>query len=88
MRPQHRARLRDPGIDRLKVVLAGPTLEPRDGTMNGTLLVVESDDLETVQRFVDEDPYVRAGVYGRVEIRPFACGLGPLAAQPAASPPP
>jgi uncharacterized protein YciI len=60
VRPTHRARLRDPGEHRVKVVLAGPTLDG-DGGMNGTLLVVE------------------AGVYRSFEIRPFVCGLGPLA---------
>jgi hypothetical protein len=37
-----------------------------------------------VRAFVDDDPYVREGVYERVEIHLFACGLGPWApAEPA-----
>lgn len=82
VRPAHRARLREPGVHPVKVVLAGPTLDPHGASMNGTLLVVEADDLEAVHRFVGTDPYVDAGVYQSFEIRPFVCGLGPLAPTP------
>jgi uncharacterized protein len=82
VRPAHRARLRATGIDAVKVVLAGPTLEHDAGTMNGTLLIVEAPDLDAVRRFVAADPYVEAGVYESVHIRPFVCGLGPLAPPP------
>lgn len=79
VRPVHRARLREPGQHRVKVVLAGPTMSPAGSGMNGTLLIVEADDLGAVQAFVSADPYVEAGVYRSFEIRPFVCGLGPLA---------
>jgi uncharacterized protein YciI len=78
VRPAHRARLREPGEHRVTVVLAGPTLD-RAGGLNGTLLVVEAEDVEAVHAFVRTDPYVEAGVYQSFEIRPFVCGLGPLA---------
>jgi hypothetical protein len=55
--------------------------------MNGTLLVVEAADMDAVRAFVAGDPYTEAGVYARVEIRPFVCGLGPLA-PPAPTPRP
>jgi len=79
VRSDHRARLREPGAHRVRVVLAGPTLDRAGGAMNGTLLVVEADDLESVRDFVQGDPYIEAGVYRSVEVRPFVCGLGPLA---------
>jgi uncharacterized protein YciI len=47
--------------------------------MNGMLLVVEATDIDAVRTFVAGDPCTEAGVYERVEIRPFACGLWPLA---------
>jgi hypothetical protein len=75
VRDAHRARLRDPGAHRVKVVLGGPTAAA-DASMNGSLLVIEAEDLETVRRFVAEDPYELAGVYARVEIRPWQWGLG------------
>ncbi len=79
VRPAHRARLREPGGHAVTVVLAGPTLDGAAGAMNGTLLIVDAADIDAVQRFVQGDPYVTAGVYRSVEIRPFVCGLGPLA---------
>ena len=79
VRPAHRARLREPGEHPVKVVLAGPTLDGDGGAMNGTLLVVDAASLEAVRAFVADDPYVHAGVYAQVDIRPWRCGLGPLA---------
>jgi uncharacterized protein YciI len=81
VRDAHRARLRAPAPHAVEVLLAGPTLAAADGAMNGTLLVVQADDIDAVRAFVDGDPYVAAGVYERVEIRPWRCGLGPLAAR-------
>jgi len=76
VREAHRARLREPGAHPVSVVAGGPTLGELDGVMNGSLLVVEADDVEAVRRFVAEDPYELAGVYARVEIRPWHWGLG------------
>jgi uncharacterized protein len=75
VREAHRARLREPGVHALRVRLGGPTLDG-DGAMNGTLLVIEAADIDAVWRFVAEDPYMRAGVYATVDIRPWAWGLG------------
>jgi hypothetical protein len=75
VRDAHRARLRDPGGHAVRVALGGPTLDEA-GAMNGTLLVVEAEDINAVRRFVADDPYVAAGVYASVEIRPWAWGLG------------
>jgi len=76
VRDAHRARLREPGSHAVTVVAGGPTLSESGGAMNGSLLVIEADDIEAVHRFVAEDPYQRAGVYARVEIRPWHWGLG------------
>jgi uncharacterized protein YciI len=82
VREAHRARLRAPAPHAVKVLQAGATLDPDadagSATMNGTLLVVEAADIAAVRAFVDGDPYVAAGVYASVEIRPWRCGLGPL----------
>jgi uncharacterized protein YciI len=86
VREAHRARLRAPQPHAVQVLLAGPTFDEAS-QMNGTMLVVQADDRAAVQAFIDDDPYVAAGVYGAVEIRPWHCGLGPLLANPASSPP-
>ncbi len=76
VRDAHRARLREPGSHRVKVVLGGPTLTESNAAMNGSLLVIEADDVDAVRRFVAEDPYQVTGVYATVDIRPWRWGLG------------
>ena len=94
VREAHRARLRSPAPHPVQVLQAGATLDADAdadaGAMNGTLLVVQADDIAAVRAFVDGDPYVAAGVYASVDIRPWRCGLGPLSEfaspSPAATP--
>ncbi len=74
-RPAHRHYLRNPGPHPVTVRLGGPTLDEA-GAMNGTMLVVEAADLAAVRAFVADDPYVRAGLFATVEIRPWDWGLG------------
>jgi uncharacterized protein YciI len=76
VRDAHRARLREPGAHAVKVVAGGPTLNERDASMNGSLLVIEADGIDAVRRFMSEDPYELAGVYASVEVRPWQWGLG------------
>jgi len=52
------------------IVLAGPLLGD-DGAMQGSLFIVEADDRAAVERFSEADPYRRAGLFQRVEIRGF-----------------
>ncbi len=74
-RPAHLARLealRDQG--RLK--LAGPlpaidAEEPGPAGFTGSVIVAEFASLQDARAWADADPYVAAGVYARVEIRPF-----------------
>ncbi len=78
VREAHRARLRAPAPHAVQVLQAGATLDADADRMNGTLLVVQAEDIAAVRAFVEGDPYVVAGVYASVEIRPWRCGLGPL----------
>ena len=78
VREAHRARLRSPAPHAVQVLQAGATLDAEADVMNGTLLVVQADDIAAVRAFVDGDPYAAAGVYASVEIRSWHCGLGPL----------
>ncbi len=74
-RPDHLARLhqlRDEG----RLILAGPfpAVDSPDAPQAGfvgSLIVAEFTDLAAAQAFADQDPYVNAGVYARVEVRPF-----------------
>ncbi|MBS0317728.1 MAG: YciI family protein [Proteobacteria bacterium] len=78
VRARHRARLRQPDPHPVKVVLAGPTFDG-NARMCGTMLVIEAETIDAVRAFIAGDPYVTAGVYESYEIRPWKCGLGPLA---------
>ncbi|MBC6497932.1 MAG: YciI family protein [Alphaproteobacteria bacterium GM7ARS4] len=53
-----------------RLLTAGPTLnrrlEPR-----GSLLVIDFSDMEEAKRFVEDDPYTKAGVFKKVEIMAY-----------------
>ena len=74
-RPTHLARLealRDAG----RLVLAGPhpaidSPDPGPAGFSGSLVVAEFDSLEAAQGWADDDPYVAAGVYASVTVKPF-----------------
>ncbi|UHQ21620.1 YciI family protein [Lysobacter sp. 5GHs7-4] len=74
-RPEHLARLhalRDEG----RLMLAGPcpaidSEDPGPAGFSGSLIVAEFASLEAAKAWADADPYVAAGVYTRVDVRPF-----------------
>jgi uncharacterized protein YciI len=74
-RPQHLQRLmalQDAG----RLVLAGPhpaidSEDPGDEGFSGSLVVAEFESLDAARAWADADPYVAAGVYARVVVKPF-----------------
>lgn len=74
-RPAHVARLQQlQAAGRL--VLAGPhpavdSPEPGAAGFSGSLIVAEFDSLSAAQSWADADPYVSAGVYAEVQVKPF-----------------
>ena len=74
-RPDHLARLqqlRDEG----RLLLAGPfpaidSPDPGPAGFSGSLIVAAFASLEEAQTWADADPYVAAGVYARVSVKPF-----------------
>jgi uncharacterized protein YciI len=67
----HRAYVERETSHAVTVVLSGP-LQSDDGDMMiGSLLIVDEPDRETVQRFVDNDPFCREGVWASVQINRF-----------------
>lgn len=54
----------------LRALIAGPLTEP-DGAISGSFFLYESDDIETVRRFVLDDPFNTAGIWKMVDIRCF-----------------
>ncbi|MFD1914249.1 YciI family protein [Halodurantibacterium flavum] len=49
---------------------AGPFLDA-EGAMNGSLVVIEVDDLSAAQDWAAGDPYALAGLFAQVDIRPW-----------------
>ncbi|KRA74686.1 BolA family transcriptional regulator [Lysobacter sp. Root667] len=74
-RPDHIARLhalRDEG----RLMLAGPcpaidAEDPGPAGFSGSLIVAEFESLDAARAWADADPYVAAGVYTCVDVRPF-----------------
>lgn len=74
-RPAHLARLQALQAEG-HLLLAGPfpaidSVDPGPAGFSGSLIVAEFDNLEAAQTWADADPFVAAGVYGNVMVKPF-----------------
>jgi uncharacterized protein YciI len=63
-------------VDEGRVLIAGPhpavdAEDPGSAGFTGSLVVVDFPSLEEAQAWADVDPYVDAGVYARVTVKPF-----------------
>ena len=74
-RPSHIERLQalqDSG----KLLIAGPhpaidSDDPGEAGFTGSLIIAEFDSLIAAQEWADQDPYIEAGVYANVTVKPF-----------------
>jgi uncharacterized protein len=79
VRAAHRSRLvelQDAG----RLILAGPcpaidSPDPGPAGFSGSVVIAEFESLEAAQKWADADPYVTAGVYGKVTVKPFSKAL-------------
>jgi uncharacterized protein YciI len=74
-RPAHLARLEQLQTEG-RLVLAGPypaiaSNDPGEAGFTGSLIVAEFDTLADAQSWADLDPYIEAGVYASVSVKPF-----------------
>lgn len=65
-------RLRDEG----RLLVAGPhpaidALDPGPAGFSGSLVIAEFESLAAAREWADADPYVAAGVYREVTVKPF-----------------
>jgi len=75
VRADHIARLQalqDEG----RLLIAGPhpnldSEDPGPAGFSGSLIVAEFDSLDAAQSWADADPYIAAGVYEKVIVKPF-----------------
>jgi uncharacterized protein YciI len=78
-----RLSVRDKHIERLKdlqnqgkLLIAGPcpaidNEDPGEAGFTGSLIVAEFDSLTAAQAWADQDPYISAGVYKKVTVKPY-----------------
>jgi uncharacterized protein YciI len=74
-RDAHLARLRALAADG-RVLIAGPhpavdMEDPGEAGFTGSLVVLDFPSLEAAKTWADADPYVEAGVYAKVTVKPF-----------------
>lgn len=74
-RPDHLKRLEQLKAEG-RLLLAGPhpavdSEDPGPAGFSGSLVVAEFPSLEAAQAWADADPYMAAGVYAEVTVKPF-----------------
>lgn len=74
-RPAHLARLQDMHAAK-RIIIAGPhpaidSEDPGEAGFTGSLIIAEFESLEAARAWADADPYVAAGVYSKVTVKPF-----------------
>lgn len=74
-RPAHLARL-NLLLQEGRLVLAGPcpaidSPDPGPAGFSGSIIIAEFPSLEAARAWADADPYVAAGVYASVSVKPF-----------------
>ena len=79
VRAEHLARLQALQADG-RLILAGPcpavdSPDPGPAGFTGSVIVAEFSSLDEAQAWADADPYIAAGVYEKVTIKPFKKAL-------------
>jgi len=74
-RPDHISRL-EMLKEQNRLFVAGPhpatdSETPGEAGFTGSLVIAEFDSLVDAQQWADEDPYIKAGVYEQVIVKPF-----------------
>lgn len=75
VRPAHLERV-EALINEGRLLIAGPhpavdSEDPGPAGFTGSLIIAEFDSLESAEAWAREDPYVIAGVYSKVTVKPF-----------------
>lgn len=74
-RPAHLERIQQL-VDAGRLLVAGPhpaldSEDPGDAGFTGSLIIAEFDSLEAATAWADSDPYVDAGVFNKVTVKPY-----------------
>ncbi|MDH2924083.1 hypothetical protein EV693_11628 [Nicoletella semolina] len=75
VREKHLERLRQLQCEgRLLTAGPNPAIDdenPQEAGFTGSTVIAEFDSLEIAKQWASEDPYIAAGVYGEVIVKPF-----------------
>ena len=74
-RPAHLSRLEDLR-DAGRLLVAGPcpaidSSDPGPAGFTGSIVIADFENLEDAQEWANNDPYIEAGVYAEVVVKPF-----------------
>ena len=58
-----------------KVKIGGPYLDEK-GDMCGSLIILEAPDKATAVNYTENDPYVKAGLFSSIDVRPYRLTVG------------
>lgn len=61
------------------IKLGGPFLDAK-GEMAGSLIIFEAADIGAAKAWHAEDPYVKAGLFARSDVRPWKMTFNPIGA--------
>jgi len=75
VRDKHLARLKELQ-DQGRLLVAGPcpaidSEDPGEAGFTGSMIVAEFENLTIAKQWADDDPYIAAGVYQRVTVKPY-----------------
>ena len=75
VRPAHLERVQAL-VDEGRLLIAGPHpavdgIDPGPAGFTGSLIVADFESLQDAETWANEDPYVQAGVYANVTVKPF-----------------
>jgi len=75
VRPEHLARLKKLQNEG-RLLTAGPfpaidSEDPGEAGFTGSLIIADFESLNSAQQWADNDPYIAAGVYESVLVKPF-----------------
>ncbi|MCD8514119.1 MAG: YciI family protein [Nitrincola sp.] len=75
VRPEHLERIKQLNNEG-RLLLAGPhpsidAEDPGEAGFSGSLILAEFESLEAAKAWADADPFVKAGVYDKITVKPF-----------------
>lgn len=84
LRVKTRSAHRDWAVNEARLLFGGPLSDTPEGEVTGSIQIIRADSLEEAEAKLNNDPYMKAGIYADTEMREWMCGIRsdpPLPAQ-------